>query len=371
MYNTKGICFGKIRVANLSLFLGLFFCYACEPTKDSCAANFDKAAFLSNTVNNIITPRYDSLKNSVDKLQTAIQNFCNNPAQNTLDTAQGAYFQAGIQWQRAMIFEFGPAENIQLRAKLNNFPVFVNRLEYAVQSNNYNLEIDSFSFTRGFPAIDYLLYGVNNSEVEVLDSFISSSNRRQFLLNVVNQIQNKVDQVVNEWNIYKNNFVSNTAVSTGSPTSLLVNQLNQNYELLKNNKLGIPVGAKVSYIPAPEKTEAYYSGFSTDFALASLYGMYELFSGRDGIGLDDYIASTAAEKEGQLLQNVITNQFSLVYNGLEALKPNSLATAIRNDFNTVKTIYGQAQNQVVYLKTDLPSVICVSITYIDNTDDGD
>jgi len=190
-------------------------------------------------------------------------------------------------------------------------------------------------------------------------------------MDVVNQIKNKVDLVANEWNSYKNQFVSNTAVSTGSPISMLVNQLNQNYELFKNNKLGSPVGAKVSYIPAPEKTEAFYSGFSNDFALASLYGMYELFLGKDGIGLDDYIASTGAEKDGQPLQNVILNQFSLVYNGLEALKPNSLASAIIDDFNTVKTIYGQAQNQVVYLKTDLPSVICVSITYIDNTDDGD
>jgi len=168
----------RTRVRAIFSLVFLFFVMTgCEPTKDSCAGNFDKAAFMSNAVNNIIIPRYDSLKNSVDKLQLTIQDFCNNPAQNTLDSAQGAYYQAGNYWQKSMIFEFGPAENIQLRAKLNNFPVFVNRLEYAVQSANYNLEIDSFSFTRGFPAIDYLLFGTINSDAAVIDSFSVSAQR--------------------------------------------------------------------------------------------------------------------------------------------------------------------------------------------------
>jgi hypothetical protein len=56
---------------------------------------------------------------------------------------------------------------------------------------------------------------------------------------------------------------------------------------------------------------------------------------------------------------------------LEALRPETLNGAIQTNFNAVKTAYGHAQNQVIYLKTDLPSVLCISITYIDNTDDGD
>jgi len=346
----------------------------CEGAKDGCATNFDQSAMLTNIANNIIGPRYDSLKQQVDALALAIDAFVATPNQTNLDAAQTAYRNAGLIWQRAMIFEFGPAETLQLRGRLNSFPVFSTRLESGVQSGVYNLEIDSFAFTRGFPAIDYLLYGAAATDGDLLllyDTDVNATNRRQFLLAVMLQIKTKIDAVHSGWATYKTTFTNTTGVATGSPISLLVNQLNQNYELFKNNKLGTPVGAKVSYIAAPDKVEALYSGLSLDFALAALYGMSELYEGKGGTGLDDYIAATGTEKDGLPLQTVISNQFGTIATTLEGLRPATLYDAIQNNFNAVKTTYGQAQNQVIYLKTDLPSVLCISITYVDNTDDGD
>lgn len=347
---------------------------SCKNPDNTCATDFDQTALLTNIANNIITPRYDSLKLMVDALSLSIENFVSSPSQNSLENARVAYRNAGLIWQRAMIFEFGPAETHQLRATLNNFPVFENRLEYAVQSGDYNLEIDSFSFTRGFPAIDYLLFAGAADDAGMLKLFNThgdAQNRKDFLSDVMTQIKTKTDAVHNGWGSYKATFTSTIGVATGSPVSILVNQLNQNYELFKNNKLGNPVGAKVSYIAAPDKVEAKHSSLSLDFALASLYGTYELFLGKDGSGFDDYIAASGVEKDGIPLQNVIIQQFNRMAESLESLKPASLYTAIQNNFNEVKTAYGHAQNQVIFLKTDMPSVLCISITYIDNTDDGD
>jgi uncharacterized protein len=350
------------------------FLSACKDPDNSCATNFDQSAFLSNIANNIITPWYDSLKLQVDALSLAVANFNASPSQQTLDVARSAYRNAGLIWQKAMIFEFGPADEVQLRSSLNNFPVFEGRLEYAAQGGKYKLEVDSFSYTRGFPAIDYLLYAGAADDAGIIALFDTDSNaqiRRNFLTAVMAQIKGKTDAVHSGWATYKSTFIATIGVSTGSPISLLVNQLNQNYELFKNNKLGNPVGAKVSYIPSPDKVEAKHSGLSLDFAMASLHGTYELFMGKDGSGFDDYIAAGGSEKDGQPLQNVIINQFNTITASLEALRPETLNGAIQTNFNAVKTAYGQAQNQVVYLKTDLPSVLCISITYVDNTDDGD
>ncbi len=347
---------------------------SCKGPENSCATNFDQTAFLSNIANNIITPRYDSLKIMVDRLNDAVSDFSTAPSQSSLDAARAAYRDAGLIWQRAMIFEFGPAEQVQLRGTLNNFPVFENRLEYAAQSGDYNLEIDSFSFTRGFPAIDYLLYAGAADDAGIITLFDSDANaqtRRQFISDVMAQIKSKTDAVHSGWATYKSTFTGTTSVATGSPVSNLINQLNQNYELFKNNKLGNPVGAKVSYIAAPDKVEAKHSGLSLDFAIASLYGTYELFMGKDGSGLDDYIAASGADKDGIPLQDIIAQQFNTIALSLEGLKPATLYSAIQDSFNDVKAAYGHAQNQVIYLKTDMPSVLCVSITYIDNTDDGD
>ena len=350
------------------------FLSACKDPDNSCATNFDQSAFLSNIANNIITPWYDSLKLQVDALSLAVANFNASPSQQTLDVSRSAYRNAGLIWQKAMIFEFGPADEVQLRSSLNNFPVFEGRLEYAAQGGKYKLEVDSFSYTRGFPAIDYLLYAGAADDAGIIALFDTDSNaqiRRNFLTAVMAQIKGKTDAVHSGWATYKSTFIATIGVSTGSPISLLVNQLNQNYELFKNNKLGNPVGAKVSYIPSPDKVEAKHSGLSLDFAMASLHGTYELFMGKDGSGFDDYIAAGGSEKDGQPLQNVIINQFNTITASLEALRPETLNGAIQTNFNAVKTAYGHAQNQVVYLKTDLPSVLCISITYVDNTDDGD
>lgn len=348
---------------------------SCNPDQnDPCAVEFDQLALLTNVSDNIISPAYDSLKTEVDALAVKIDCFTVSPTNTFLLEAQNQWKRAALAWQRAMIYEFGPAADYQLREQLNNFPVFVSRLESSVQSGNYNLEIDSFAFTRGFPALDYLLFGVAANTTEIVaayDTDVNAANRRQFLGDVLVQIQQKVDWVQTDWQSYANTFKSTEGVATGSPMSLLVNQLNQNYESFKNNKLGTPVGAKVSYIPAAEKVEAYYSRYSLELALASLQASKDLFNGKNGIGLDDYLATANVDKDGVPLEDLINTQFNAAISALETLQAATLYDAILNDFNNVKTAYAEAQNQVVYLKTDLPSVLCISITYVDNTDDGD
>jgi predicted lipoprotein len=359
-----------------ALALLFILCFdSCKPRAgDPCAFEFDQTTMLSNIGNNIITPAYDLLKQEVDALDAATTTFLSNRSLGALDTLQTAWWSAQEAWQKAMIYEFGPADVQQLRSSLNNFPVFVTRLEAAVQSGTYNLAIDSFAYTRGFPALDYLLYGVgvNNNDILVkYDTDANAANRRQYLQDVVTQIKTKVDLVHSEWAGYKTSFASTTGVATGSPVALLVNEFNHNYEFFKNNKLGTPVGAKNSYIPAADKTEAYYSRRSLDLMRISVRAMQELFEGKGGIGLYEYVAAANVDKDGILLQDLIKDQFTTIINGLDALPGASLYDAIQNNFNDLKTIYGNAQNMVVYLKTDMPSVLCVSITYVDNTDDGD
>lgn len=358
-----------------SIVLVFIFLTACNPDQnDPCAVEFDQLGLLTNVADNIISPAYDSLKTEVDALAVKIDSFTASPNSTTLQEAQDQWKMAALAWQRAMIYEFGPAADYQLREQLNNFPVFVNRLESSVQSGSYNLEIDSFAFTRGFPALDYLLFGVAANSTDIVaayDTDTDAANRSQFLGDVMAQIQQKVDWVHADWQSYASTFKSTEGVATGSPMSLLVNQLNQNYELYKNNKLGTPVGAKVSYIPAAEKVEAYYSRYSLELALASIQASKDLFNGKNGVGLDDYLATANVDKDAVPLEDLINTQFDAAITALEALQPATLYDAILNDFESVKTAYAESQNQVVYLKTDLPSVLCISITYIDNTDDGD
>jgi hypothetical protein len=55
--------------------LALLALQGCKGPKDGCATDFDQSALLANMANNIISPRYDSLKQEVDALALAIDAF--------------------------------------------------------------------------------------------------------------------------------------------------------------------------------------------------------------------------------------------------------------------------------------------------------
>lgn len=363
----------------MALFSVLGF-NACEtPSISSCATSFDQLGLLSNIGNNIILPVYQELATQSSALQTAINTFADNPNNTTLGDAQTKLKAAWTAWQKAGIFEFGPAADENLRSFMNNFPVFVTRLEDAVDAGSYDLNSETYSFTRGFPALDYLLYGLGTNNADILATYVSannSTNRQQYIKDVAALIAQKAQAVYDAWNPaganYVNTFNTTEGVANGKPLSDLVNQLNQGYELFKNDQLGTPISAKTGYQPLlPQNVQAYYGGYSLDLALAAIRANKTVFEGDNGSGLDDYIAATGVKKGDRALNELITEQYDKAIASLEALQPARLQDAVQNDIEAVKTAYANAQNQVILLKTDMPSALCISITYIDNVDDGD
>jgi predicted lipoprotein len=367
-----------------TIFVFLCALSACKTdSNDACATDFDQLSLLTNVGNNIILPSYQKLALDATDLDLATVNFSNNPSVGNLTILRNKFQTTWTTWQSASLFEFGPAETEELRTYMNNFPVFVTRLDDAITSGSYDLKTETYSYARGFPALDYLLYGIANSDSDLIDLYSTASdasNRKQYLKDITALINQKATAVYDAWKAdganYLNTFTSNEGVANGKPLSNLINQLNQAYELFKNNKLGIPISAKTGYVPIlPANVEAYYSRQSLALALASVRANKAVFlglhNGTNGVGLDDYLMATNATKGSESLHIVITNQYDAAINALLAIEPNSLHDAINTDLNAIKAAYAAAQNQVVYLKTDMPSALCTSITYIDNVDDGD
>lgn len=366
--------------------LTIFLCSlsACKTDdNNACATDFDQLSLLSNIGNNIILPSYQKLATETNDLEIAATDFVDNPSIGNLILLRNIFQTTWTTWQTASIFEFGPAETEELRSYMNNFPVFVTRLNDAISSGNYDLKTETYSYTRGFPTLDYLLYGIANSDNDIVDLYSTASdanNRKQYLKDVVALIKQKANSVYDAWKTdganYLNTFTATEGVANGKPLSDLVNQLNQSYELFKNNKIGTPISAKTGYVPIlPDNVEAVYSRQSLDLALAAAQANKAVFlglaNGTDGVGLDDYLMATNATKGSEPLHTVIINQYDKTINALMDIQPSSLYDAINNTINDVKVAYAAAQNQVVNLKTDMPSALCISITYIDNVDDGD
>jgi len=66
----------------------------------------------------------------------------------------------------------------------------------------------------------------------------------------------------------------------------------------------------------------------------------------------------------------IESQYTLMLNELGDVD-NPLTEAVDEDTDDVQEAYNAISRQVVNLKTDVPAVACVAITYVDNPSDSD
>jgi uncharacterized protein len=341
---------------------------------------FDRVAMLSNLGENIIVPAYDRLDKAMDSLQSTVDAFIVNPSDVSLLTTQHYFYTAYFAYQRVSTFEFGPADTELLRANANTFPCDTTQVKSKIAAGDFNLSTVADIDAKGFPAIDFLLYGSKQNNQAVLAFFTSSSNAanaKSYLAALVQDLKERTDRILSGWKTSGSNYLSvfknNSGTSVGSSLGLLVNQLNFDLEILKNAKTGIPLGKKSLGTPYPDKVEAYYSGKSLALAIEHLKSLEDIYLGRDikgkdGIGLDDYIVSTKATHPNGALNDVIKNKFISAKTKLAAV-PETLSQSILTNTALVDEAYVELQQLVVLLKVDMPSALGVMITYEDN--DGD
>src|SRR5690606_14529929 len=117
------------------------------------------------------------------------------------------------------------------------------KINNSINSGQFN--VNEFNRdARGFLAIEYLLFGgINVSNNDVLNLFLSQSNRKNYLKECASNIKSRIDGVVSAWDgSYKNEFISNDTTDVGSSTSKLYNEFIKGFETNKNFKIELPLG---------------------------------------------------------------------------------------------------------------------------------
>ena len=350
--------------------IALIACNTDEvPTTDQCNPSFDQQAFFTRIVNENILSEYNELSDQLDLLKNKTESFLANPSEANLIFAQETFKNAYNQWQKVAQFEFGPAKEVFLRNSVNNFPLNEAELLENIQTGLYDFDMPD-NFDKGFPALDFLLFGLSANSTEIVNSYIlgtNADNYKKYLSDVVTDIDTRVKFTNEKWrDSYQNEFINNSGTAAGTALSLMVNGFNENYELIKREKLGIPSGALTLNIPNPDRVEAFHSGLSTTLLRTSLTATINLFNN----GFDEYLDAANASKNDALLSEIISNQFDKTVETIEKLS-SSLTEEIENNPDSVLDTYNEISKQLVNIKTDLPSMLCVSITYIDNPSDSD
>lgn len=339
---------------------------------------FDKSGMLSNYANNVITPNFSIAKNALDSFALSYNDFTLNKNVASLNVARQKFIRAYITFQYISTFEFGPSETELVRSNFNTYPCDTDQIKSNISTGVYDFNVISNLDAKGFPAIDYLLYGKSQSDAEIIalfDTDANAVNRLAYISNCLAEMKTKLNSVITGWtNSYKNTFVSSTGSEIGSSLGMLVNQLNFEIDLLKNGKIGIPLGKKTLGVQLPEKCEAYYAqNFSVDLAKHCLQNIENVYLGRsingtNGLGLDDYLDALKAQHSSGTLNNAIKNQFAVAKAKL-ALVQEPLSNSVITDVPTVDAAYIEIVKLLVLLKTDAPSALGIIITYQDG--DGD
>lgn len=371
----------KYFLYSLIVLSGILLFSACDEDKggNPCQSDFDQVSLYANVADNIIIPGYNRLSSELFNLQLANDLFAQNPGISQLINLRNAFVSAYTQWQWVAQFEFGPAEQQMLRSRFNNFPVNAQEVEAKVQLGDFSLN-NPDTYDKGFPALDYLLYGIAETDNQILNLLSNPGQMgyQNYISAIIEDMEQRSLAVLKAWQEegYRESFIENTGTAAGASLSLLINNLNAHYEIIKRDKIGIPSGVTTLGITFPEKVEGFYSGLSLSLAEEALKAAEGLYRGRntqsgaDGPGLDDYLQAVNATKEGQNLSSLIKNQFQKALEALAQAEP-PLSTAIESNNEVVVNAYNEITRQLVNLKTDMPSVLCVSITYVDNASDSD
>lgn len=327
-------------------------------------ANKDfKIAMLTNYADNIIIPGYTDLQTKLDLLNTSIEAFLTAPSVSTQASLKTNFENAYVSFEKISVDNFGPASSLLLNNYSNTFPAVKEKIEAGILSGTYNFSQPVVSDSiQGFPTLDYLLF---SSDAVTKFSTGDVTNRKKYVQDVMAKMKSLVSSTLSQWNgTYRTAFINSTKTDVGSSIGYLINQFAYEMDALKGPRIGWPYGKQSGGIVFADKCEAYFSGFSSELAIANLTSLKNYYTGGSGSGIDDYLILL---NKNQLNTDVLA-QFDITLTKLQAI-PNPLSDAFTNNKTQIDAAYIEIQKLLTLLKTDVASATSVRINYQDS--DGD
>jgi len=359
------------------LFVSIISLSACSSSEETTAIvtdSFDRGVMLVNIADNIIIPAYEDFSVKMNTLKTAGETFTTVTTQTNLEALRASWFSAYKTWQHIEMFNIGKAEEVQFTFYMNIYPLTVKDVEDNIMNGNYDLNSVNNQDAQGFPALDYLLYGVASTDMAILEKYTTASNKdnyKKYITAVLNQMNDLTTQVILDFKAQKNTFVTNTSNTlTGSVNELINDYIFHFEKRVRAGKFGIPAGI-FSSGSLPEKVEGFYKNdISKELSLEALTAVKNLFEGKyynsstTGASFKDYLIKLDRAD----IATGISNQFKVAESEINKLN-NSFSIQINFDNTAMTKSYDELQKAVVLLKVDMLQAFNISVDYVDA--DGD
>ena len=368
----------KIYRVILCLFCFLFL-FSCDnggnENDNDNLDGFNREILLLNWCDNIIIPAYDSFYNSLEELQFSINTFVEDPSEERLNNISEKWLISYKLWQHVEMFDIGLAEVINYKGKMNIYPIDESLINSNILSGLYDLNNNNNFDARGFPAIDYMLHGLDEDQSIIITLYNSDSGYSKYLVDLIDAMIYNTNLILLDWNSYRNDFINSSGNTATSSLNKIINDFIYYFEKgLRANKIGIPAGV-FSVNPLPDKVEAFYKkDVSKELVQEALLASKNFYQGTyfnssfSDLGLDDYLEYMSSNSSQDNLNYIILEQFSDAENLLNTLGDN-FVDQIESDNNQMLYAYDAIQLLVVSFKVDMLQSLSVSVDYIDA--DGD
>ena len=336
---------------------------------------YDRGKMLVHWADKIIIPAHNAFKLTLTDLDTSTKTFVASPDQSNLDDLRSKWLLSYKSWQHIEMFDIGKSEEIYFKSKMNVYPIDKTWLDNNIEKGTYDLENANNYSSQGFPAIDYMLYGIGADDTAILNKYTANNSFTNYLTDLVNKMVSTTDLVINDWTNYRATFVGSTDNTASSSVNKLTNDFIYYYEKgLRANKVGIPAGV-FSGAPLKGNVEAFYKkDVSKDLLLEAMDASIKFFNGTsyDGISsgpsLKSYLTHLNSTKGGATLSSLVATKLETAKSQINSLS-NDFVIQIETDNNKMLTAYDAIQAVVVLLKVDMLQAFNINVDYTDA--DGD
>ena len=340
----------------------------------SQSETFDRGTILLNYSENIIIPRYNTFKLSMDNLKNSIETFKSSPTSESYDLLQNDWIDAYKKWQYIEMFNISKAEEIMYNLKMNTYHVSKERIDNNIDTEKTDLSNPNDWSAQGFPGLDYMMHGIAENKDAVIELYSTNSKYGNYLSTLGNLMSDITNSVVEDWSSYKDIFNTSIENTATSAFNMMVNDFVFYFEKgLRTNKIGIPAG-RFSSLPLPEKIEAYYyskNGFgnlSKTLVLEARQAATDFFTGSNSEGVRGPSYSTYLDYLETEIGPTVETKLEEAKVRLDILQDNFINQI--DDNNTLMLqAFDALQTIVVNLKTDMLSNFNIAVDYTDA--DGD
>ena len=121
------------------------------------------------------------------------------------------------------MYDIGKAMEDYYASKGNVYPVDTVRVKANIEKGEYDLNNPNNYDSQGFPAMDYLLYGLDNDISKVINHYKNDQKISNYLGKIIDEIISTTTSVNSDWKSTKEEFVKSIENSASSNLNMLIN----------------------------------------------------------------------------------------------------------------------------------------------------